>query len=334
LKIFSGARRFLVEPMPGLRFGATDLLSSTLKDRISILSPRNPWLWVMAPHAAVLGVSFVLWLAWMHGGTETLLVRWMRGPGSFLLLVSPLAEFAFASVAWSQFQPGQSGRRTWTFFGYAALCRFFGTLLSQWLPAIGLLDFLYKTPKFGDLRWFGYFLSGTVALALYGAGLLEATRLYRRFFPVARFTAGRWLVLSVPAIFVVHQFTVLVRDHRDQLSHPSNWLNWATDPLLLGLLFLSMRLCQSSGCMEGGLLGKVWAGYSIGFSFLLLGDMGNWIFNMGYLSWIAASPLAWFSWYPAASGMLAGACCQWQAGLLSRRSQEHAASSSAIRRPA
>ncbi len=131
------------------------------------------------------------------------------------------------------------------------------------------------------------------------------------------------------ALFVGQQLWTLLANYRDQLAHPSNWLNWATDPLLLLLLALTMQLCQATGCSEGGLLGRVWMGYAAGFFLMLAGDFGNWLFNMGYVSWIAASPLAWFAWYPAAAGLMAGACCQWYAGVLARR--DAAAAETAVR---
>lgn len=259
------------------------------------------------------------WVWWMWGGTEEWMVRWMRGPGPLLLMLSPLAEFAFCAAARIRFNPNQHSRRTWTYLASAALSRFLGTLIAQWLPAIGLLEFVQNTPQFGDLRWVGYSLSGSVAVVFYLLGLRSALRTYRRFgnLPPLRFYYR--LVLGAAAAFVGQQLVVLVREHRDQLAHPSNWLNWATDPLLLVLLYLSLRLCSASGAEKGGLLGRVWLSYAAGFALMLVGDCGNWIINMGYLSWIAASPVAWFVWYPASAALASGACSQWQASMLARR---------------
>lgn len=285
----------------------------------------SPQFWIWITQSVVLLGCVTTWVLWMWGGSDQWMTGWMRSAGLAALLLFPLAEFAFCAVVRMRFSADQHARGTWTYLALAALLRFGGTLIAQWLPAIGLLDFIYRTPEFGDLRWLGYFLSGSAAMTFYLLGLLSALQTYRRHLIIPALPLRHRILLAATAAFVVQQLAVLFTSHRDQLASPSNWLNWATDPLLLALLLLSLRLCAASGALEGGLLGRVWLGYASGFAFILLGDMGSWITNMGYVTWFAASPLAWFAWYPAVAALASGACSQWQAVTLARRARALAA---------
>lgn len=279
----------------------------------------NPWPWIFVPLAIVLAGSVGTWLYWMWGGTDVAMIRWMRGPGSVLLLGSALFEGLLCTAAASYFSASQGSRRTWTYLAAAPMARLLGTVLHQWLPALGLMDFPQGTPAFGDPRWIGYVLSGVVTLCLYGLGLRSAMVTYRRFAPLPGLPIGSRLALIPASVFVAHQLGTLLLKHRDQLSDPFAWVNWLTDPLLLCLLYLALRVSAAAGGFAGGLAGRTWFAYAAGFQLMLFGNLGNWLFAMGYLDWIASSPWRWFVWYPAAGALLAGACCQWQACVIARR---------------
>jgi hypothetical protein len=260
------------------------------------------------------------WLAW--GGSDAPLTLLMRGPGTALLLATALAEAGFCTVNQARFEPGQDLRWTWRLLGAAAMCRFISIAINQWLPAIGLLEWVYRTPAAGTMAWCGHHLGGFVGFGLYLAALLNATLVYRRhglLQPVPKM--GVLLFLPVAGL-TLHQTLLLLTSFRAELAHPERWWGWAFLPGLAGCVWYAQRLCISAACREGGLHGATWMSYVVAMHLTVVGTAGTWLFEMGILDWIVSSPLRWFAWYPAAAGFALAPVLHWEAGRLLRASGE------------
>jgi len=219
--------------------------------------------------------------------------------GGFVRLPGTLAAVGLASIElWCslrvirEFAPGEALRPAWMLIASSAVCNLASALLSEGLG---------ERPQANLLANLGLTLGGTFRFALLAAGLYYALKVYRQSGFLERLRVFDWLLLAIPAGYVLRNTGELAMAARLG-RRPEIWaaLRWLVDPLLCLLLWQSLLLFRSVRKMGPGWISRCWGSYSTGIFLTSLGNIGLWAAGNGYLPRQVLS-LTWYAWLPAAA---------------------------------
>ncbi len=264
----------------------------------------------------VLGmVAFVTW-----GATDD--ARWVenffRIPGALLLVWLAAIEFWFCNRVREHFSADEALHSAWVLIGISAFFHLIGAIFSQLLGLNGGMNPLGFLPGWSPataalFRAVGLILGGTFRFGLLAAGLFSVVHVYRRAGFLSRLRPVDWVLLAMAFVYVVQEFATLAVALRAG-KHPGLFeiASWPVNPLLLMLLAEGLLLHRSVQRMGSGWITRCWGSMSMGVFLVLLGNLGTWMFNYGYLAW-PWNAVIWYVWLPAASAFAAAPVYQLEA---------------------
>jgi hypothetical protein len=237
-------------------------------------------------------------------------VRWVefyfRVPGAFVLVFLSATSLILCRRVQREFSPAEPMYRAWYLIFISAACDLIGAIFVQFLSASQAYNPLayahWWSPELAvSLRQFGQVIGGSLRFAFLAAGLFQALRIYRKFGFLARLTIADWALLAAAGAYVLREAADLAYAIHNG-KHPSTGeiLGWPTDPLLWILLAESILLYRSVHQMGPGWIGRCWRAFSLGVSFIVLGNAALWATAYGFLPWPWSS-IGWYLWLPAAA---------------------------------
>lgn len=249
-------------------------------------------------------LGVVAFVAWEATGNVGWVVRFFRVPGALLLVWLALIEYWLTLRVRRQFPPGEALHTAWGWISLSALCQLLGAACTQVLAFNDGLNFLARLPNWTDasssaFRQVGLLLGGLFRYGLLATGLMVTVRAYRRAGFLGRLRVVDRVLLWAAGAYVVLEFAAVARAIRNG-KHPGllEVAGWPVDPLLVLLLGGALLLHRSARGMGPGWRSRCWASYSIGILLVLLGDVGLWLTQYGYLTWPSSS-VVWYIWLPA-----------------------------------
>jgi len=279
---------------------------------IALLSPR----FIIRVGAVYLGVSLLIWAAWMLSGNFAPVAAWFAYADAPFLILSALLEFFLAAAAAGQFEDHEPLHPAWILISAAAGLRVLSLVLGHWLGAnVPLNPIVWAgrtVPSW--INVVGMFLGGAPTLAILAAGLWRVARLYRSLGFRQQLRMTDWILLLAACCYTICTFSIVV--HLLYLGKKTagllEMMSWTADPLLCVLLFEALILLRSVRLMRGGLVASCWYAYVIAVALTILGDVSIWAEAYNLVPWPWRS-LSWYVWYAAATAFAAAPAFQLEA---------------------
>ena len=252
-----------------------------------------------------LALGLAAFAVWWRTDDPAWVELFFRTPGALAALCLATIELWFSLHVIRQFAPGEALRPAWMLIGCSAGCNLAGVVLSevpgarlQLLPAHLAMGLEAAASRWREI---GLTLAGTYRFALLAAGLYYALKVYRQSGFLKQLRVLDWILLAIPAGYVVHNISGQVADLWLG-KWPEIWvaLRWLVDPLLWLLLVQALLLFRSVRGMGEGWTSRCWGSYSTAVFLTSLGDIGVWAANQGNLPRPLIS-LTWYAWLPAAA---------------------------------
>jgi hypothetical protein len=279
-------------------------------------NPSSPWpaaewaracvRFIQVFTATYLAAGLVALVAWRITGNVSWVEYYFRVPGAFVLVFLAAASLVLCRRVQREFSPAQPMYRAWRLIVISTVCDLTGALFTQFLSVPMALNPLAHTSWWSPalaawLRQFGQSAGGSLRFAFLAAGLFQALRVYRKSGFLAGLTVPDWALLAAAGAYIVREATDLIYALRlGKHPAPAEVLGWPTDPLLWILLAESILLYRSVHQMGPGWIGRCWQAFSLGISFIVLGDVAIWATAYGFLPWPWSS-IGWYLWLPAAA---------------------------------
>jgi hypothetical protein len=147
-------------------------------------------------------------------------------------------------------------------------------------------------------------------MLLLAVGFVFVLAAYRKAGLPGRFQGTDWVLIAFGVFLSVHLASdwPLWDGQAGSVSLLAR-LKWSSDPLLAILLGEALLLRRAALGLGGGLIAQCWSAYALGSFLTLLGDIGLWATNYGYLPWPMSS-ITWFIWLLAAAAFAFAPACQ------------------------
>jgi hypothetical protein len=261
------------------------------------------------------GIACVLWRL---TGNDAWVVQFFQVPTALLLVFFCAIELRFCLLVLEEFSPGQALRTGWDLIAWSAACDVAGSLAAQIFSVHSLLNPLARMGWWSDgvagtISQYGHFMGGTCRFALLALGLRWALKAYREAGFLARLTRLDWTLLAMTAIYIVREAWDLVQAmHHGARPDLGTMLGWPVDILLWLLAAQTLLLYRSVRRMGAGKIARCWNAFSLGVFLMVLGDLGIWAQNYGFLPWPWSS-MQWYIWLPAAAAFALAPIYQWEA---------------------
>ncbi|MCS7316009.1 MAG: hypothetical protein RMI94_09580 [Bryobacterales bacterium] len=273
--------------------------------------------WAAGLHLLLGLLALLLWsgtgeAAWIRG--------YLRYAGGAFVTAFALVEFVLALRAFRAFSRGDALRPAWLLISAAAAARLLGFTLSEvFSPGPGL-----QGPRFiaQPAPWLplapqhriGLALAGPVALLLLSPALALVGRAYDRHGLSGELRPLDWLALGLASFLMVSDTWDGIRW---SLAHEVpldlyRGLGFLVEPLLLVLLFQALTLRRAALTMAGGLIGRCWSAYSAAVLLTVVGCLGQWSVNYGYVPRAVLVPV-WYVWFLVSAAFAAGPAYQVEA---------------------
>ncbi len=264
--------------------------------------------------------GFAALILWLTSGEPVWIRAYLRYAGGAFVVGFALVEWLLTWRAFRAFAPGDVLRPAWLLISLAAAARLAGFVLSEiFSPGPGL-----QGPRFiaqpapaiplAPQHRAGLALAGPVALLLLSPALALVGRAYDRHGLSGELRARDWLALGVASFLMVADTWDGIRwslAHEVPLD-AYRALGFVVEPLLLVLLFQALTLRRAALTMAGGLIGRCWAAYSVAVFLTVVGCLGQWAVNYGYLPRPVLIPV-WYVWFLVSAAFAAGPAYQLEA---------------------
>ncbi len=265
------------------------------------------WAWlILLAGGCAAGLGLAAFAAWGRTGDPSWVGTFFRLPGTLATVGLALLEVWFCLHVVREFGRGDALRPAWMLIVGSAVCNLASALFPEVLRAHPPLTFAAElhpdlARAVSDWQQLGLTLGGTCRFALLAAGLVAVLRVYGRLGFLKRLRAFDWVLLAIPAAYVLYDAGDLITAGRPG-ARMDFWLaaRWLVDPLLWLLLGLALLLFRSVRGMGRGWVSRCWAWYSAGIFLTSLGDIGLWAANHGWLPRHLLA-LTWYAWLPAAT---------------------------------
>ncbi len=281
---------------------------STLKSAWRLSGPLGPTgcastIFLVTSIYLVLGLlAFVAW-----GATSN--VAWVenffRMPGALLLVWLSGMEFWLSNRVRMQFLPDEPQYGVWVLITLSALCHFLAALFAQVFSANSAVNPFIYLPGWTEtarqtFRDVALLIGGTFRYGLLTAGLYRALGVYRRAGFLGKLKIVDWLLLAGIGAYVAVEFGSLgVALKAGKQPGFFEVLGWPVDPLLWILVAEALVVHRSVQRMGSSRISRCWRAFSLGAFIVLLGDLGLYLTNYGYLAW-PWNGIIWYIWLPAA----------------------------------
>ena len=272
---------------------------------------------VTVAHLAAGALALAIWVV---AGDRTWILGYLRYAGAAFVVSFALVETILSARAFRAFMAGDELRPAWLLITVAASARFSGFVLAEiFSPGPGL-----SGPRFiaQPAPWIpmsathraGLALAGPVALLLLSPALALVGRAYDRHGLSGELRASDWLALGVASFLMVNDTWDGIRWSlaREAPLDPYRALGFVVDPLLLVLLFQALTLRRAAQTMAGGLIGRCWSAYSAAVFLTVIGCLGQWAVNYGYLPRPVMVP-TWYVWFLVSAAFAMGPAYQLEA---------------------
>lgn len=276
--------------------------------------------WIVRVTGLHLLAGFLALVAWLVSGEAAWIRSYLRYAGGAFVTGFALLEFVLALRALHAFSRGDALRPAWFLINVAAAARLLGFILAEiFSPGPGL-----EGPRFiaQPAPWIplapqhraGLALAGPVALLLLSPALALVARAYDRHGLSGELRTHDWLALGVASFLMVSDTWDGIRW---SLAHEApldlyRALGFVVEPLLLVLLFQALTLRRAAVTMAGGLIGRCWSAYSAAVFLTVVGCLGQWAVNYGYLPKPVLIPV-WYVWFLVSAAFAAGPAYQVEA---------------------
>lgn len=276
--------------------------------------------WIATLTALHLGAGAVAVAVWVATGSLFWILSYLRYAGAAFVVGLALAEAVLSVRAFLGFSRGDALRPAWLLISIAASARLAGFVLAEIFsagPGLTSPRFIAQPAPWLPLSTThraGLALAGPVALLLLSPALALVGRAYDRHGLSGELRVMDWLALGVASFLMVNDTWdgirwTLAREAPLDLYRA---LGFVVDPLLLVLLFQALTLRRAAQTMAGGLIGRCWSAYSAAVFLTVLGCLGQWAVNYGYLPRPVAVP-TWFVWFLVSAAFAMGPAYQLEA---------------------
>ncbi|MGC8792101.1 MAG: hypothetical protein ACP5U2_01760 [Bryobacteraceae bacterium] len=264
--------------------------------------------------------GFAALAAWLATGSAAWIQNYLRYAGAAFVVGFASLELYFSLSATLAFRRGDALRPAWLLISLAAAARLAGFVLSEILssgPGLRGPRFIAQPAPWLPLSQThraGLALAGPVALLLLSPALALVGRAYDRHGLSGELCPSEWLALGVASFLIVNDTWDGVRwslAHEQPLD-VYRALGFVVDPLLLVLLFQALTLRRAAQTMAGGLIGRCWTAYSLAIFFTVLGCLGQWAVNYGYVPQALVVP-TWYVWFLVSAALATGPAYQREA---------------------
>ncbi len=256
-------------------------------------------------HMAAAAVTFALW---RMTGNEAWVSLFFKYQGSLFFIACAALELWLAWSAFRQFSRGEALRTAWLLIAIGSFYRLAGFLFSQVLGVESYLNPIFVAfgplnPSFSSAcRNFGLLVGGPLQMAALAAGLFLVLRVLARLGMLARLRLPDFILIAGMTAFVLRQayeFAAWLRTAPVPNDFP-RLLSWAVDPFLCVLLLEAILIRRSAIDAGWGLLARSWRAFAVGIFLTLLGNIGLWAGDQGYLTWPFNS-VTWYVWFLASA---------------------------------
>ena len=235
-------------------------------------------------------------------GSDAWVVEYFQMPVAQIMICFAAVQVWYGNTMARKVAWGALHQIAWTVITCSAVCQLIGLLLSQILGVSSRLNPLVLqsgplSALIPELWRLGLTIGGPLRFALLsiGFGLILKAHPERR---LRRFKPLDWTVFSLLALYIARNVAdvvvaILGGKHPDLLE----MLNWPTDPLLVVLLGQTILLYRLAPEGEDEM---VWRAFGLGVFLTIIGDVGKWAFDYGYLP-TALFSLTWTVWLPASA---------------------------------
>jgi len=262
-------------------------------------------LWLTGLHMAAAALTFAVWRFTADDAWVELFFKYQ---GSLFFVACASIELWLAWCAFRQFSQGEPMRAAWLLIAIGSFYRLTGFVFTQVLGVESYLNPVYAAfgsldPSFSSAcRSFGLVVGGPLHMAALAAGLFLVLRVLARLGILSRLRLSDILLLGGVAAYAIRQFYEFIAWLR-AAPVPNDYaklLSWAVDPFLCVLLLEAVLIRRSAIDTGWGLLALSWRAFVGGIFLTLVGDIGLWATNQGYLPWPYSS-ITWYVWFLASA---------------------------------
>jgi hypothetical protein len=250
-------------------------------------------------------LGLIAFIAWGATNNVAWVESFFRMPGALLLAWLAGMEFWLSNRVRKQLLPDEPLHAVWAWITLSALCHFVAALFAQIFSANSAVNPFVYVPGWteaagGTFRQVGLVIGGTLRYGLLAAGLFRALGVYRRAGFLGTLTIVDWLMLTGIGAYIFAECGSLgIALRAGKQPTVFEVVGWPVDPLLWLLVAEALLLHRSVQRMGPGRISKCWRAFSLGAFLVLLGDLGLYVTNYGYLAW-PWSGVIWYIWLPAA----------------------------------
>ena len=258
------------------------LATPTSLDRARVLGSSTLILQVTA---ALTGLGLLLVLQALLTRDYRWAIFFFRSPAAVLMVCFSILGLWQSIAVCRYFAPGDMLRKGWQLIAFSAGCDLAGNIGVQFGAGV-----------FADI---GHVIGGTFRFALLTGGFYYALAVYRRSGLLGQL---RWfdkaLIAGVGLYVIVEAVMTATAFQHGKKINIVEVLSWPVDVMLWALMTEALWLFRSAQSMGGGLTGRTWKAFAAAIFLVILGDIGIWAFNYGYVPW-PWTALTWCIWLPA-----------------------------------
>ena len=269
--------------------------------------------------AVLLAMGLGAAIAWRRTGNDAIISGFFHYPGALFLVGASAVQLWLSWLCWRQFSRGDLMCPAWFAIMLAGGAHSIGSICSQLLGVDSYLNpLMYCDVPWVDsaaesLRQLGLLLGGPCQMTLLASGLALMLRTYRRAGLAPRLTAVDWLLVAALISYTVREAWQVVWFMQHGKAPTSfEVISWASDPLLIVLLFEAVCIRRAVLSMGRGLIAKCWGAFAAAIALTALGDAGIWATWNRYLDW-PVSAIGWYLWFLPAAAYALGPAYQVEA---------------------